>query len=355
MFLSFLKFNIKLTIFISLFMCAGFSLAQTSIDNTHNYPVLPKNVSTISNQDTHNDKEDTFNADGAGGISTMEQNKKITESILHSLNDKEAQKMWQNKYLFLLEQSHLFDVKFPDVKDVGLQFQHARISLQYNKKYVSNMSISNLNPNACIVSFYFGSNNSTIMISNDDENLTFMYLHELAHCLLGKEVLTKGIPWTQEIREQMGDENVIKINQELVYASLGEIQKQHQDTHHIYDSLDEKIDNASKLVPIFVYHETFADTQAMIWIAKMYPRDFESILNQMIVYRKTQFKLFKQKHLSYDHPTFYALETLKQYIDKHPNKIFNLNALEAKNLALTASQIGFLNYLKEEKVSSTAL
>lgn len=294
-------------------------------------------------------QDDFFNADGAGSVSTFEKNKPSHDAQINSLKDEEAKKIWQNNYLFLLQQSHNFDVNFPDVKNVGLEFQHAQISLNYDKKYTTNMSESNLKPDNCIVNFYFGSQDHEMILPNEKENLTFMYLHELGHCLLSDKVFTQGIPWTKTIKEQIGEENARKMNQELTFASLNEIKNHHQNTAHIYDALDDRLTSNTKIIPLVVYHEMFADTQAMIWIAKMYPQDFTQILNGVIKFRKAQYVELKAKNISYDHPTFFSLEVLKQYIEAHPQEIYHYNSLQAKNLALTATQIGFLNYLKEEK------
>jgi hypothetical protein len=304
---------------------------------------------TSTSVDNNSDKDDFFNADGAGSVSTIKKNQPVHDSVMNALTDDEAKKQWNSKYLYLLSQSHLFDVKFPDVKNVGLQFQNVKLSLKYSKNFGNNLSESNLNAQNCSINFYFGLHNHALILNDDDKNLTFMYLHELGHCLLSESVFSKGVNWTNALTNQMGKDNANKLNQELVYASLSEMKKHHQDSHNIYDGLDDTPNVNTKVIPLVVYHEMFADTQAMVWIAKMYPDSFDSILDSVIAYRKNDYQVLKSKHISSDHPTFYALEVLKQYVQKHPNDLVHYNALEAKNLALNASQIGFLNYLKEQE------
>lgn len=301
------------------------------------------------NSKVNNNKDDFFNADGAGSISTIEKNQPIHDNVMNSLTDEEAKKLWNDKYLYLLSQSHLFDVQFPDVKTVGLQFQNVKLSLKYNKDYGNNLSLSNLNPQNCSINFYFGLHNHALILSNDNNNLTFMYLHELGHCLLSDNVFSKGINWTPALINQMGLDNANQLNQELLYASLSEMKTHHQNAHNIYDGLDDTPSINRKVIPLVVYHEMFADTQAMVWLAKMHPDEFNSILDEVIAYRKNDYLNLKAKHIAADHPTFYSLEVLKQYVQKHPHDLEHYNALEAKNLALNASQIGFLNYLKEQK------
>jgi len=154
--------------------------------------------------------------------------------------------------------------------------------------------------------------NNLLFFNNLNEDITFILLHEISHCVLGKEQLYKNnINWMVDVTK----ENLQELSL-LENLSLSMIEK-----------------NKNNLAyPYIVYHEMFADINAVhLMITK---KEELAKLKKLIKARKTQ---FKKNKLSSSYTDF-AFPFFEYFLKNNTeNKI--------DDLSIKITQLGFIKYL----------
>lgn len=168
--------------------------------------------------------------------------------------------------------------------------------------------------NGC--SIELSDNKKPVLMNTKKKDFEFTYLHEISHCILGKDVLYNPIDWKINIinEQKIKIENLI-IQNEMFYLS-------------------------NKKTPLIkvIYHEIFADTLATILYMKNNnnaKKDIESVLKN----RKIQNSNPYDTHLSVS-----AIEDVLN----ESEEIKNLTIEKLKDKAIKITQIKLLQYIRVE-------
>lgn len=180
-----------------------------------------------------------------------------------------------------------------------------------NKKAIEN-SFS-IVQNGCMLEL---NNGEAILMKTKEKDFEFTFLHEISHCILGKEIFYHPIDWKVKIGKVEKDkiEKIISEN-EFFY-----------------------IKNKKTLLIKVIYHEIFADTFASI----LYLRNNKEAEKDLIILlnnRKIQNKSPYDSHLS--------VSSIK-YILENKEQIKNLTIEKLKDKAIKVTQEKLLEYIRAE-------
>lgn len=194
-----------------------------------------------------------------------------------------------------------------------LKYFITQYSYTYNNNKKTDNSFSILQ-NGC--SIELNHNIKPILMKTIKKDFEFTFLHEISHCILGKEVFYKPIDWKIDIskNEKEKIEKIIKEN-ELLYLK-------------------------NKKTPLIkvIYHEIFADTLAtMLYLRnnKNAEKDIEVLLNNRIIQNENPY----DSHLSVS-----AIE----YILSKKENIKDLTIEKLKDKAIKVTQEQLLQYIRVE-------
>ncbi len=197
------------------------------------------------------------------------------------------------------------------------------INIELNPQKATD-SLSNLNSKYCKIQINY-QNLKPIILSNINDDLTFMIWHELSHCMLGRNILLKKYHWLTIHNSNEIKELNEKINQRtnLSIKNISCLQCENKDF---------KI-----APPLVAYHEMFADTQASMWWIQQH----KSINEIKLLYLKRAKYYNKnpqgETHISnFDIPII--LKNKKSISEMSVKKIFE----NAKKI----TEKGFIQYLK---------
>lgn len=206
-----------------------------------------------------------------------------------------------------------------DIKIEHLNYQYNIIywlnnySYSINKNAKIDTSFSMVNKGCAIELNY---TNKPVLMKTKRKDIEFTYLHEISHCILGKEVFYKPIDWVINISngEKENIEKIIQKNEKFYLKN-----------------------SKTPLIKV-IYHEIFADTLSSI----LYIRENENAENDikyLIQKRKTHNKNIYDSHLS-----VYALELVL----KQKEEIKQLTIDKLKDKAIKITQEKLLDYIRAE-------
>lgn len=169
--------------------------------------------------------------------------------------------------------------------------------------------------NGCTIELN-NNNNKPVLMKIKSKDFEFTFLHEISHCILGKEIFYQPIDWKIDISTEE-KEKIEKMINENEYFYL-----------------------KNKKTPLIkvIYHEIFADTFAAILYLRNNPnaeQDLKVLLNNRIMQNKNPY----DSHLS--------VSSIK-YILKNKEEIKNLTIEKLKDKAIKITQEKLLDYIRVE-------
>jgi len=211
--------------------------------------------------------------------------------------------------------------------NINNNLQIEKIEKKYNLKYwMPNYKYIIMNNNesdhfysilkdGCNIEININKNNPVLM-SSKSKDIEFTFLHEMGHCVLGKQALIDEIKW------------IIPINskEDIKIKSL------------ILENEKFYINNKKTPLIKVIYHEIFADTFATLLYLKRNPNQVNDI-KYLLEKRKEQNKNPYDTHLS--------VESIDYILnDKNLLKNLTIEKLKAKSIEITQKQL--LNYIRVE-------
>lgn len=221
--------------------------------------------------------------------------------------------------------SLLFLLILPSIvfaKDIKIE----HLNYQYNIIYWLNNYSYSINNNAKIDTSFSMVNkgcaielnytNKPVLMKTKRKDIEFTYLHEISHCILGKEVFYQPIDWVINISkgEKQNIEKIIQENEKFYLKN-----------------------SKTPLIKV-IYHEIFADTLSSI----LYIRENENAENDikyLIEKRMNHNKNIYDSHLSVS-----ALELVL----KQKEEIKQLTIDKLKDKAIKITQEKLLDYIRAE-------
>lgn len=203
-----------------------------------------------------------------------------------------------------------------------------QIDNKYKIKYWMNHYTYSINDNATIDNSFsrFGqkgcvielnrNNSKPVLMKTKKKDFEFTFLHEISHCVLGKEVFYQPIDWKIDISKEEKE----KIEKMIVE--------------------NESFYLKNKKTPLIkvIYHEIFADTFASM----LYLRNNENAEDDLKVLLRNR---ITQNENPYDsHLSVSAIE----YILKNKEEIKNLTIEKLKDKAIKIAQEKLLEYIRAE-------
>lgn len=196
------------------------------------------------------------------------------------------------------------------------------INVAHNIKPIS---FSTANAKECEIKINYTEELQPVLLRNFQDDLTFTIWHEIAHCMLDKEIFYKSsFDW--------------KVNLDNFQISTLNKDIENQTTKAIASLNCLKCRNKEFKIapPVVVYHEIFADTQASLWW-KLEKKDMEDIL---FLYNKRQ-ESFRRNPISTLHASNFSLLMVIDMKIKDNDDVFKISQ--------EISQYGFIDYLNEIK------
>jgi hypothetical protein len=111
-------------------------------------------------------------------------------------------------------------------------------------------SFSNANNKECIINISYDEKLTPFILNDFKKDVVFVITHELSHCILGKKIFEQKMDWKFLLKESQKE----NLNAIIIRETKSGI---------IKINGKEKI---IKPIPLIVYHETFADTFATLWL-----------------------------------------------------------------------------------------
>lgn len=195
-----------------------------------------------------------------------------------------------------------------------IPFLEVNINLGVNYKTGSYTDAKN---KYCKININYHDREPLLMDSFYDD-LQFILVHEIGHCILGKEIFHQ-----QKFNWVIEDKTIEKFNQQLV-----------DQTNLSINSLECKTCSFKVAPPIAVYHEIYADIYALNWLT-INENNLKLILNLS----KKRIDAFEKNPLSSFYASGFSIPTMLEYLGQSAN----LNNREKVEII---SQKGFLKYLQ---------
>lgn len=198
-------------------------------------------------------------------------------------------------------------------KKYNVNFFISEYDYYYNDKTETGKSFSLLK-NGCFLEL--NNTKSPILMKTKQKDFEYTFLHEISHCILGKEVFYYPVQWQIDISQKMKDKIEYNINE--------------NENFYLYN-------NRIPLIKV-IYHEIFADTFATI----LYLR------NNLKAEKDIHFLLNKRIHQNINpYDTHLSVSAIKRVI-KEKKQIKSLTIGELKNKAIEIAQQELLQYMREE-------
>lgn len=193
------------------------------------------------------------------------------------------------------------------------------ISFLANSKAIS---FSNGNAYECKIDMVYNGNKKPVLLNNLNDDIFFTILHELAHCVLTREIMFLPMDWID------------------IHPASGEIQQ--FINREEYKFLMQKNYYPP---PMLVYHEIFADTLTTL-ILKFYgEKNFNQ--NMRILIEKRKHVALHNKRA--EHMSYKSLEEVQDL------NIKNYHENDLLKLATQISQKNFLLYLNKRRANNKDL
>lgn len=218
--------------------------------------------------------------------------------------------------LFIILPSALF-AQTSNIKNFEKKYALKNFIKDYNYVLTNNKNIDNsfsILQNGC--SIELNNNIKPILMKTVKKDLEFTFLHEISHCVLGKEVFYQPIDWKIDItiKEVEKIEKIIKENEDFYLKN-----------------------KKTPLIKV-IYHEVFADTLATM----LYLKNNKNAENDILVLLKN--RVVQNKNPYDSHLSANAIK----YILFKKNEIKNLTIEKFKDKAIKITQEQILQYIRVE-------
>lgn len=211
----------------------------------------------------------------------------------------------QNKNTSLLEEatnSLWFLTNYPSVTD---RVKNVHIKVNVNNKFKE--STSNYDKNNCQIEINYQKDLNPHIYKNLNIDLMIASLHEIGHCVLGKEVLLAPIQWQKNLNLTNEDlDNLSKKiddKKEKAFKNL----KNNRDCNKDKKCIPQEI--FTTFPPMLAYHEIFADLWAIARYSEISCNSAKETILTLEKYRSNVFlknpKVLNQSFLS----TYYMQDT----------------------------------------------
>lgn len=188
------------------------------------------------------------------------------------------------------------------------------------------ISFSNANKNNCNITLNYDVNLKGLLLKNYNTDLSFTYLHEVSHCILGKKIFNTDISWEPSLN--LSKTKIQEINEQINILT----EKNTTQMQCTSNCLATKI--FKQPPPLVIYHEIFADISAILLLADCHHN--EKLLKQIRITRENDYLSSPVLNM---HQSFRVFN----YISPKElcGKKFDLNFVSYY------TQKSFLNYLEE--------
>ena len=208
-------------------------------------------------------------------------------------------------------------------KLLNLENKYQLKNFQQNYRYKINEdsnneeSVSKIN-NGCQIEINYLKNKIPVLMNTIEKDFEFTVLHEMGHCVLGKDIFYQNIDWKIKISQN----EKIKIN-ELI-------------------SQNEKFYLDNKKTPLIkaIYHEIFADSFASLCYLQKNSYGYTDIKFLMNKRYSNQIRNPYETHLSY--------KAMKYVLTLNQKDIKDLTIENLKDKSIEIAQKTLLEYIREE-------
>lgn len=174
--------------------------------------------------------------------------------------------------------SLLFIAKYPFALD-GMKKVDIKINI--NNEYKE--SISNYDRDNCKIEINYTKNLTPLVYKDLTTDLILASLHEIGHCVLGKEILHKAPNWADELELSTQEKSLLWENLKKKNKKAFENIKKDRDCNKNKKCLPSEVFN--KYPPMLAYHEMFADLWSITKYNEISCKDSKENLKQLEEYR----------------------------------------------------------------------